>query len=188
MSALPDLGLVFFPNDVGPPEGEDHAEDSCCLSFDRTWLADDKAKWIDVRNQHFQALTAMAGVASRQAREGNGWLMGRPLVFAAHHVAELSLKVATLPLRNRWRDGRQNNGHDLAYLLALDRAQNGVRDTSEWEDTFVTMLERAQEAGRFPDRREGQPLFDQWCCVSATALFSAVMEFSALVASTNEVA
>lgn len=177
MGHLPDLERVFFLHEQAT---NDHADDSCCLSLQRDFLAGDEARWAEVRDQHLAAFGLLAEEAGAIARESSGWYIARPLVFAAHHVAELALKTATLSRRGDWSLGAA--GHALASLLDLDREVNGPRQASRiWEDQLVHMLDQAWEAGRYPDRRSGEPLFDEWCCVSASALHRAIDVFTSLV-------
>jgi len=175
---LPDLNRLFFDrNDTG-----DHAADSCCLALHWAGFANEKSKWVEVRDEHLEALRVLARYAAQEATGGqhSGWLLGRPLVFAAHHTSELALKTQLLDDRAHWPKG--SAGHDLEQLLALDRKVHGARAASQaWEDQFVQLLERACEAGRYPDSRSSGPLFDQWCCVSANELVTAVATFASLV-------
>ncbi|MEV8373026.1 HEPN domain-containing protein [Kribbella sp. NPDC056861] len=175
---LPELNQLFFSREDS--EG-DHADDSCCLSLDWDGFPNEESKWSEVRDQHLAALGVMAEYASKEAGGHSGWLLGRPLVFAANHAAELALKTVLLPQRDAWPKGV--DGHELGKLLALDRREHGTRrDTEDWENRFVDLLSRAWEAGRYPDSPRREPLFDQWCCVSAGTLVDAVRTFAYLVA------
>ena len=174
MNDLPDLDRIFLEDD-----GADHADDSCCLSLAHEFLPDDEAKWAEVRDQHLAALQVLASQAVHVQDERDGWWLARPLVFAAHHAAELVLKTATISQRERWPAGA--DGHSLVLLMRLDRDVNGERISASWEDELVLQLANAWEAGRYPTTRRGEPLFDDWCCVSAGALCNAVVAFSVVV-------
>lgn len=110
--------------------------------------------------------------------EADGWWLARPLIFGAHHSLELALKTATLSSGKDW----PGNGHDLKKLLDLDRRLNGVRTSSQrWEDAFVELLAEAWDAGRYPFEKNGADTMRGICCVSASALFDAVVAFLALL-------
>lgn len=173
---LPDLDAIFFK--LAPNDDHDHAHDSCCISLARKWI-DDAARWTEVRDQHMQAFWVQTEAAIEYAGKDEPWLIGRPLVFSAHHVIELALKCRTLPSRSRWRDKAQ--GHSLAHLLELERELHPARLTADWEGEFVTLLMRADQAGKYPDGNNDDPLFDGWCCISAGALRDAVFEFLDLI-------
>ncbi len=177
----PDLSKVFFAESVGDSH-EDHANDSCCVSLNREWLGDDAARWFEVLEQHVAAFIALAGdAAARAGNEERNWYMGRPLLFSAHHVAELALKSVTLSAAAEWPGPNGRSGHVLSHLMSVERGVNQSRGSAEWEDAFVAMLDQAQEGGRYPTDRRSGPLLDQWCCVSASALGDAVTAFLYLV-------
>jgi HEPN domain-containing protein len=175
VDSLPDLAGVFF--DVDGLDG-DHAADSCCLSLAWEWFTDDAVKWAEVRDQHLQALGILAEQARSICSERDGWWLARPLVFAAHHTIELALKTATLSESDRW-----GSRHDLGLLLELERGICGKRATAEWEDELIRLLHQSWEGGRYPTTRRGEPLLNDWCCVSASGLREAVTTFVGLVAS-----
>lgn len=173
---LPDLNAIFF--EVASDDDHDHALDSCCISLARDWI-DNAARWTEVRDQHIHAFWVQAEAAINYAAKEQPWLLARPLVFSAHHVTELALKCRTLPSRSRWQDKAQ--GHSLAHLLELERELYPARSTGDWEDNFVAVLTRADLAGKYPDGNSGDPLFDEWCCISAGALRDAVFAFLQLI-------
>ena len=177
MGNLPDLSTVFGEYDTG----DDHASDGCCLSLRWDFFPDDEARWAEVRDQHLAAFLVLAGTAAGRKEGQGGWFVGRPLLFAAHHVVELTLKTATVS-EHTTEQGVAPSGHELGPLLKIDRQLNGVREASaEWEDEFVRLLEKAWEAGRYPVNRKGAPLFDDVCCASTSELRRAVVEFVALI-------
>jgi HEPN domain-containing protein len=176
MSDLPDLDRIFFADDDA-----DHADDSCCLSLNRPFFSDDQAKWAELRDQHLVALSLLVEQRPAIGNEADGWWLARPLVFGAHHTVELGLKTATRSGGAAW----PGNGHDLKKLLDLDRTLNGMRAaTRTWENTFVVLLEDAWDAGRYPFEKDGAETMRDKCCVSASALFAAVVAFLKLVDTT----
>lgn len=176
---LPGLSRVFF--DVG--DAEDHSDDSCCLSLRWPAFVDVAARWAEVRDQHLEAFALLASEAQRLAEErgeAGTWFIGRPLLFAAHHVAELAFKTALLDNRDRWP--MRTAGHDLEKLLELERNVRGECEASAaWEDDLVVRLDRAAMAGRYPDDRKGVPLGDDLCCVSASCQLEVIKTLATLI-------
>ena len=179
MIELPDLSRVFFDAN----DSDDHADDSCCLSLRWPAFVDNAARWAEVRDQHLEALRLLAGEAQLLAAkngEAGSWFVGRPLLFAAHHAAELAFKTALLAYREDWP--KRTAGHDLQKLLELERTVRGVREEStEWEDGVVLRLDQAAMAGRYPDDRRGDPLGDDLCCVSASGLSEVINTLVVLI-------
>lgn len=171
---LPDLDKLFYAKDNCT-----HASDSSCISLDWAGFPDERSKWSEVRDQHLQALVALADHAAQFVAGHTGWLLGRPLLLEANQAAELALKTELLPYKSEWPKGAQ--GHELRVLLDLDRDHRPARPKSAaWEDQFVQLLERAWEAGRYPDGH-ASARYDQQCCVSADVLVTAVQTFAAFV-------
>jgi hypothetical protein len=178
MTELPQLDRVFFP--YGDGEGADHPTGSCCLSLNREFYDTAAGKWTALRDQH---LLAFSMLVEQVQGDDSGYALTRPLVFEAHHVSELALKARTLQFDPRSNTNLPPAGHHLGQLLAAERALNGARsDSSGWEDSFVSMLDRASEAGRYPVAVRGEALHDDWCCVDAEALNDAVLTFLDLLA------
>lgn len=171
MTVLPPLDRIFFDDD-----GEEHAADSCCLSLNRPFFSDKRSKWIEVRDQHLEALMVLVDQADGIQDEGDGWWLARPIVYGAHHTVELALKTANLTPNPDW----PGNGHDLRKLLDLDEQRRGDRETKDWEDRFVALLEDAWIA-RYPFEKGGAETMKTKCCVSASALLLAVTVLMDLV-------
>lgn len=176
---LPDLNRILFS--IGD-ESAEHAGDSCCLSMRKeqpaerwTQFTDEYLAVVDLLAAHEEGKPCADGAETR-----SGWRFARPLVFAAHHACELVLKESIV----RFSDAKTipDLKHELDKLLDLERTTSGLVSTqADWEDGLVRLLRNAWEAGRYPVNKNGGPLFDQWCCVSAGELKRAVEAFVELV-------
>jgi hypothetical protein len=123
-------------------------------------------------------LLAFSALVDQVKSGEDGYALARPLVFEAHHVTELALKARTLRHDAAFQSELPPSGHDLRRLLVAERARNGERsDSSAWEDAFVSMLDAAWQAGRYPVGVGGLALHDEWCCFDAEALSDAVLTF-----------
>lgn len=186
MTEQPNLAEVFFDREGAEDDDMVHADDSCCMSLRWPGFADDAARWVEVRNQHLEAFNLLAhqahDLAVQDGEDGElgGWFIGRPLLFAASHVVELSFKATLLDHQASWPRG--TDGHDLARLLDLDRAVHGTRtESAAWEDELIARLDLAWMAGRYPVTQKGAPLADDLCCVSALKLLDAIVWMTALI-------
>lgn len=171
MRDLPELSLVAFRID-NPGE---HPGGGHCVSLSRTEVE-------GTRELVEQYLAALRHLADRAAEEvDGGWALTRPLLFHAHHTAELAMKTVLLsggvPFEAR---------HGLEDLWAtieavgLDQSVSAV-DTA-WCRDFLALVAAAAGnsiGARYARPNRGHlPVDDVWCCVSPIALFTATECFA----------
>ena len=171
MNDLPDLALVAFRIDA---EG-DHPGGGHCVSLSRT-EAEGTRELVE------QYLAALRHLAERAAEEvDGGWALTRPLLFHAHHTAELAMKTALLECGVAF-EAR----HGLEELWAkieaagLDQSVSAV-DTA-WCRSLLALVAGAAGnsiGARYARPNHGHvPVDDVWCCVSPIALFTATECFA----------
>lgn len=129
-----------------------------------------------------QYLTALSHLAERAAEEPDGgWALTRPLLFHAHHTAELAAKSVLL-LGSIAFEPR----HGLVDLwkavtdAGLDTSVEAV--DSDWCASFVALiadLTGNSVGARYARPNAGHtPIDDTWCCVNPTALAAATDRFA----------
>lgn len=168
---LPDLASVAFRID----DPGDHPGGGHCVSVSRT-EADGTRELVE------QYLGALRHLADRAAEEiDGGWALTRPLLFHAHHTAELAMKTALLSGGVQVEDRHGLEGLWASIVKAgLDQSVSAV-DTG-WCRDFVALV--ASAAGnsigaRYARAGRGHvPVDDVWCCVSPIALFTATERFA----------
>ncbi|MGE0229648.1 MAG: HEPN domain-containing protein [Dehalococcoidia bacterium] len=171
MRDLPELSLVAFRID-NPGE---HPGGGHCVSLSRTEVE-------GTRELVEQYLAALRHLADRAAEEvDGGWALTRPLLFHAHHTAELAVKTALLEggVAFEARHGLEDLWATIE-AVGLDQSVSAV-DTA-WCRDFLALVAAAAGnsiGARYARPNRGHlPVDDVWCCVSPIALFTATECFA----------
>ena len=129
-----------------------------------------------------QYLAALRHLADRAAEEvDGGWALTRPLLFHAHHTAELAVKAALLEggVAFEARHGLEELWAKIE-AAGLDQSVSAV-DTA-WCRGFLGLVAGAAGnsiGARYARPNRGHlPVDDVWCCVSPIALFTATECFA----------
>lgn len=167
----PDLGLVAFHVD----DDTDHPGGGHCISLSQS-ESEGTRELVD------QYLTALGHLAGRAAESPDGgWALTRPVLFHAHHTAELAAK-SVLMAGNASFEPR----HGLVDLwtaitdAGLDQKVEAV--DPDWCRDFVARV--ADLAGNSIGARYARPnvghapIDEVWCCVNPQALFDATDRFA----------
>ncbi|WP_295836140.1 hypothetical protein [uncultured Microbacterium sp.] len=130
-----------------------------------------------------QYLSAIRILAESIGASTNDWTLGRPLVFLAHHLVEVSLKAAI-----EGRGASVPRSHDLPTLTAVARSAGcfeGVSaEASAWYEDLseqVNSITGDGTPGRFFDGKVGGAAIDQrWCCLNVDLIVEATGAFAEL--------
>lgn len=170
---LPDLRLIARRVD----DELDHPDGGHCVSLSRT-------ESEGTRELVAQYLTALRYLADRAAEAPDGrWDLTRPLLFHAHHTAELAVKSV---LMTAGVDFPTRHGLEALWKSAtdggLDQLVSAVN--TAWCHGFVSLI--ADLAGNSVGARYARPnaghtaLDDIWCCVNPRALAEATESFAVM--------
>lgn len=163
---LPDLVRVAYKEH----ESEDHPDGGYCLQLDTESPLE---SWLLLVGQHQRAFGLLADAAEQE--EGGGWALTRPVLFAAHHVCELALKLVTAaddPAAVR-------RVHPLPELRETATRLDRVLEPSEleWSGRFISLMDELTHKGF-----EGRyiQIDGAWCCLALGPLREGVDAFVAL--------
>lgn len=170
-SELPDLGRVAFRLD----DESDHPGGGHCVSLSQT-------EAVATRELVDQYLTALRNLAERAAQSPDGgWGLTRPMLFHAHHTAELAAKAALIA------GGESVEKHhglltlwEAIKVAGLDARVEALE--ADWCGAFVALigdLAGNSIGARYAKPSAGHaPIDDVWCCVNPDALFAATERFA----------
>lgn len=130
-----------------------------------------------------QYLSAIHILAASIRASTNDWTLGRPLVFLAHHLVEISIKAAI-----EGRGAIVPRSHDLTTQIAAARSAGCFADisaeASAWcEDLAAQVSSTTGDGtpGRFFDGQvDGAAIDDRWCCLNADLIVGATGAFAEL--------
>lgn len=169
---VPDLGLIAFRTD----DDGDHLGAGHCVSLSRA-ESDGTAELV---GQYLSALGRLAEAAADSPDDG--WALTRPLLFNAHHTAELAAKAVLLAAGVQFE---RHHGLVSLWDKVAGSGLPGAVPTVDpgWCQRFVGVV--ANLAGnsigaRYAKPNEGHAAIDDvWCCVNPTALYAATESFAA---------
>lgn len=170
---LPELvNLAYSVDDDG-----DHEGGGVCAAL--LGESDDEMR-VALINQYLSAIRILAASIREST---NDWTLGRPLVFLAHHLVEISLKAAI--------EGRLESvprTHDLPTLMAAARSAgcfaNISAEASAWCENLLAQVSSITgdgTPGRFFDGQVGgAAIDDRWCCLNVDLIVVATGAFAGL--------
>lgn len=163
---LPTISRLAHKKDVPP---DNHPEGGLCLQLDQE---SDLASWRELVRQHHEAFEVLAAAA--MANE-DSWHLTRQVLFAAHHVCEIALKMVI-----KADDQEVPKKHALTILIERAEALlTATLDTDEvaWLHAFVREIRELTAEGF-----EGRyiELDSTWCCLDDALLQRCVRMFVAL--------
>ena len=167
----PDLGLIAFRVD----DVSDHPGGGHCISLSQT----EAEATRELVEQYLTGLSHLAGKAA-EAPDG-GWALTRPLLFHAHHTAELAAKSALLSAGAIF--GERHGLTELWQSIVkagLNKAVAAV--DADWCQAFAALI--ADLAGNSIGARYARPnkdhtpIDDVWCCVNPQGLATATETFA----------
>lgn len=170
---LPELVNLAYSVD----DDSDHEGGGVCAAL----LGDSEDEMrIALINQYLSAIRILADSIRAST---NDWTLGRPLVFLAHHLVEISLKAAI-----EGRGASVPRSHDLPTLIAAARSAGCFADVSAeasaWcEDLSaqVSSITGDGTPGRFFDGQVGgAAIDDRWCCLNVDLIVEATGAFAEL--------
>lgn len=170
---LPELVNLAYSVD----DDSDHEGGGVCAAL----LGDSEDEMrIALINQYLSAIRILADSIRAST---NDWTLGRPLVFLAHHLVEVSLKAAI-----EGRGASVPRSHDLPTLIAAARSAGCFADVSAeasaWcEDLSaqVSSITGDGTPGRFFDGQVGgAAIDDRWCCLNVDLIVEATGAFAEL--------
>lgn len=166
---LPDLVRVAYREH----ETDDHPDGGYCLQLGADDAEGSVVSWLLLIGQYQHAFNLLADTAEQEADDG--WALTRPVLFAAHHVCEVALKLV-IAAENTAVVKRVHPLPELRVAATrLDRALQ--QDELEWIERFIALMDGLTHNGF-----EGRyiEIESEWCCLALGPLRESVDCFVAL--------
>lgn len=172
---LPDLQIpIAHAHDDGDHPGGGH-----CLDL----LGDaDLDRWRHILEQQHSAFTQLTVSArAKRGTDGADYELTRPLLFLAHHVCEVAIKVGIVAT------GQSRVAHEHALptlwteFINRGGAQHLSPDEAVWCDELVEQMHGITAGGfdgRYADARGTEKA---WCCLNLDQLEASVTVLAALM-------
>ncbi|WP_353953557.1 hypothetical protein V6K52_09145 [Knoellia sp. S7-12] len=172
---LPDLDQpLAYPHDTSDHPGGGHCLDLTAYG--------DAERWRQILDQQFLAFAQLVERARTPSEASNaGYEVTRPLLFLAHHVCEVAIKVglATHHAEPRHRE------HSLPTLWTRLEGARGTdrlsRFEESWCERFVVQMHAIKPRGfdgRYADETTAE---EAWCCLHLDQLEACVTVFASLM-------
>lgn len=167
----PDLALIAYRVD----DISDHPGGGHCISLSQT-------ESEGTRELVEQYLMGLSHLAERAAESPDGgWALTRPLLFHAHHTAELAAKSALLSAGVTF-EARHGLTELWRTIVRAGLNKTVAAVDAEWCQGFTTLI--ADLAGNSIGARYAKPnkhhapIDDVWCCVNPQGLATATETFA----------
>lgn len=176
MSTLPDLDepIAYRYDHEG-----DHPDGGHCTGL---WGNDDVDRWSHILDQQYRAFADLAARARRDRDETeSGNAVSRPLLFLAHHVSEVAIKVALVGTQS----GSGSRTHNLLVLWQRLVDAGGISRLGAgevaWCGRFVEQMHALTPDGFDGRYADATVTEDAWCCFNLDQLDARILTLADLM-------